>query len=673
MKRLSKYNKFLNLEPLNENLDKSKKFLKEREMLKIAATELGLIQGELKYEIEEGRKKTLRMSDFTPEQQQELRQKLREIRLSDEQIRGLERDPEFIKLRELIKDNIGYLYNFVYMYYVEMTPYNEIEALYNDVLEFRPLLDRLKDIETVGKKFDINFIDPTIPNEKEHRTNSEILTEGIEELKSYRKVKKIIDTLPPKLKRSYNDAPVFMKEQIAEIAAGFESIPDEMTKEGITKKERVWKNFFGELKLDTNERTLDNRPNPNFGKMVYQSRLRRFEAYDNPIREFIKAAKSHLESSLSDGYNERIEKINKAGDRFGRMGANIVFNQNGIIIVEVFSWPANNFLNSHCNHCIVNYQSYWNSYLGEYNKQYYIYNTNISSMDDKSTIGVTIQPNRSYTGGACQTVRNSYVSNFRQLLKDWERAYGIEEDLWDQLQPITQEEIARRERAKIANRKIVEPGLSIEEIKSYVRDDGADINNGDGKALQNAVKENDLEKTRVILQLGGNPNLKKGADAPISSAQNIEMIKLLVSFGSDMTGDVFKSIIGDPESLEFCLKAGLDPHFQNSLPIRAAMKGNWASRENPGNSYFESFKILLKFGTKLRDESSGRNMIMKWAAEYTRFDVIEHLKETGRIKDFTKDDWETAIKWIGHSRKMTDEDKHKMIQYLNDNIKEIYG
>ena len=195
MKRLSKYNKFLNLEPLNENLDKSKKFLKEREMLKIAATELGLIQGELKYEIEEGRKKTLRMSDFTPEQQQELRQKLREIRLSDEQIRGLERDPEFIKLRELIKDNIGYLYNFVYMYYVEMTPYNEIEALYNDVLEFRPLLDRLKDIETVGKKFDINFIDPTIPNEKEHRTNSEILTEGIEELKSYRKVKKIIDPL----------------------------------------------------------------------------------------------------------------------------------------------------------------------------------------------------------------------------------------------------------------------------------------------------------------------------------------------------------------------------------------------------------------------------------------------------------------------------------------------
>jgi hypothetical protein len=214
-----------------------------------------------------------------------------------------------------------------------------------------------------------------------------------------------------------------MKEQIAEIARGFEEIPDEMTKEGISKKERVWKNFFGEMKLDTNERTLDNKPNPNFGKMVYQSRLRRFEGYDNPIREFIKAAKSHLESSLSDGYNERLDKINKAGDRFGVMGANIVFNQNGIIIVEVFSHSANQFLNSHCNHCIVNYQSYWNSYLGDHNKQYYIYNTNLSSMDDKSTIGVTIQPNRTYSGGACQTVRNSYVNNFQSLLKEWERAY----------------------------------------------------------------------------------------------------------------------------------------------------------------------------------------------------------------------------------------------------------
>ncbi len=672
MKKLFKYNNFNSSNKLNENLAKSKKFLKEREMMKLAATELDLIQGELKYEVEEGKKKTLSMGDFTPDQQQSLRMKLRDIRLTEDQVRSIERDPEFLKLRELINDNIGYLYNFVYMYYVEMIPYTEIEALYKDVLEFRPLLDKLKDIEKIGKNFDINFIDTTIPNEKEHRTNAEILAEGIEELKSYRKVKKIIDTLPPKLKRSYNDAPVFMKEQIAEIARGFEEVPDTMTTEGITKKERVWKNFFGEMKQDTNAMTLDNKPNPNFGKMVYQSRLRRFEAYDNPIREFIKAAKSHLESSMSDGYNERIEKINKCSDRFGRMGANIVFNNNGIIIVEVFSHSANAFLNSHCNHCIVNYQSYWNSYLGEYNKQYYIYNTNIPSMDDKSTIGVTIKPDRTYTGGACQTVRNSSVNNFKDVLKGWERSYGIDSDLWNQLQPLIKEEIERRERAKLANREIVNPGLSIDQIKSFVREDGADINNGDGKALQNAVKEDDLEKTRVILQLGGNPNLKKGADAPISSAQNIDMIKLLVSFGSDMTGDVFKSIIGDVDSLEFCLKAGLDPHFSNSLPIRAAMKGSYVNTNNPGKSYFESFKILLKYGTKLRHEESGRNMILKWAAEYLRYEVMDHLKETGRVKDFTKDDWEGAKKWISHSRKIVDDDKAKMNQYIDKSIEELY-
>ena len=665
--KLKRYDNFLGVQALNENLDKSKKFLKERELLRIAADELGFIDDELSYKFKEGDKKTLSLKDFTPEQQQQLRAKLRETKLSDEQIRGLERDPEFLKLRELLKDNIGFLYNFVYMYFVEMTPYNEIEALYKDVLELRPLLDKLKDMKEVGKKFDVNFIDSNIPNDKETRTNSEILADGLQHLKDYKKVKKILDTLPSKLKASYNDSPPMMKEQVAEIAKAFDSLPEEMTKEGITKKERIWKNFFGEMKLDTNEFTLDGRPNANFGKMKYQSRLRRFEDFDNPIREFIKAAKAHLDASLSDGYNERLEKIDKTVDRFGRMGANIVFNEGGIIIVEVFSWPANNFLNSHCSHCIVNYQSYWDSYLGQYNKQYYIYNTNLSSMDDKSTIGVTIKPDRTWGSGACQTIRNSYVGGqFKSILKDWAKDNAIEDDLFAYFQPMTKEEIERRERAKVAEREIVKKGLTIEQIKGYVRDDGADINKDKGRALINAVEEDDIEKVRVVLQLGGNPNLQKGPDAAITKAKNIEMIKLLVSYGSDITGDVFNNILHDNDALEYCLRAGLDPNFNSSMPFRKVSKGSWKNKDDIGNSYLNAFKMLLKYGGKLTDDR-GRNMIINWASEYARVDILEHLKEEGY--KFDNSEWESSIAWLSHARKINDEHKNRVIEYLKQQLK----
>jgi hypothetical protein len=666
---LKRYNSFLNnVSPVNENLDKSKKFLKERELLNIAVSDLKLMSDELSYKFKEGEKKTLSLNDFSSEEQDLIKAKLREIRLTDDQIRSLEKNPEFVKLRELLNDNIGFLYNFVYMYFVEMKPYNEIESLYRDVLELKPLLDQFKDMPDVGRKFDANFIDTSIPNDTEHRTNAEILADGLEHIKSYRKVKKILDTLPPKLKKSYQDAPPMMKEQVAEISEAFDNLPEEMTKEGITKKERIWKNFFGEMKLDTNEFKLDGSSNPNFGKMKYQSRLRRFEDFDNPIREFIKSAKAHLDASLSDGYNERLEKIDKTVDRFGKMGANIVFNEGGIIIVEVFSWPANNFLNSHCSHCIVNYQSYWDSYLGQYNKQYYIYNTNLSSMDDKSTIGVTIRPDRTWGSGACQTIRNSDIgSDFKNLLKNLEKENNIENSLYDYLLPMSKEEVARREKAKIAEREIVKKGISIDKIKEYVREDGANINKDDGRALINAVEEDDLEKTKLVLELGGNPNLKKASDSAISKAKNIDMIKLLVSYGSDITNDVFSNIIHDMEALEFCLRAGLNPNIGNSMPLRKAAKGSWVSPTNLGESYFDAFRMLVKYGASIakpvdpKNPKLVSNNISSWAAEYSRIDILDYMVELNSV---TLADWEAAMTWIAHARKMTDDVRKEVIAYI---------
>ena len=659
--KLFRYNQFKDLQPLNENIDKSKKFLKDQFIIKKIATDLKLIDSELDYQLRNGEKKGLSKNDFTPEQFNEIRMKMRDVRLTDEQVRNLERNEEFVKLRDLFQPNIGYLYNFVYMYFIEGISYEEVERLYALLVEYKDLLDKLP------KKFDINFIDESIPNPSNNHTNAEVLSDELDKLGDYRKVKKIIDTLPPKLKRAANSATELQMEQLIEIAVGFESI------EGDDKKEIVWKTFFGEMLVDTYETTRDGKPNPNFGKLVWRSRLARFNNEENPLVEFIRAAKQHLDASGTEGYSDRIEKINKVNDLLGVKGCKVIYNVSGIMIVEVNSYPANKMLNAHCSHCIVNSESYWNSYLGEYNIQYYIYNFNLSSTNTRWTIGVTMKPDRTYSSGACQTVNNNYIGGeFKSLLKQWENEYSISDSLFDILQPLSQDEIDRRKRAKDAERFIIkktipdsetgrERTITAADLQGYVKEFGADINKDNGKALINAVEDNDAERVKMIFALGGTPNLQKGADSAIAKAKDIEMIKLLVTNHAILTGDVFNNIVCDEDALEFCLKAGADANFNSNLPIRKVCKGTWRSLTEIGESYFAGYQMLLKYGVKT--EEAGKNFVVKWAAEYGRMDIINDQMTKGCKTGFVD-----AFAWMGHTRKLPNEDLKKQVgQFLKEN------
>ena len=651
--KLFRYNQFTDLQPLNENIDKSKKFLKDQFVIKKIATDLKFINSDLDYDLRNGVKKALSSKDFSPEQFNEIRMKMRDVRLTDDQVRNLERNEEFVKLRELFQPNIGYLYNFVYMYFIEGVSYEEVERLYGLLIEYKDLLDKLP------KKFDINFIDESIPNSSNNHTNAEILSDALDKLGEYRLVKKIIDTLPTKLKREANNANPLQQEQLQEIATGFEKVESD-------KKEMVWRTFFGEMLEDTYELTREGRPNPNFGKLVWRSRLFRFQQMDNPLTEFIRAAKQHLDASGTEGYSDRIVKINKTNDLLGVKGCRVVYNEGGVMIVEVNSYAANKMLNAHCSHCIVNSESYWNSYLGEYNIQYYIYNFNLSSTNTRWTIGVTIKPDRTYQGGACQTVNNNDIGReFKSILKQWQEEYNLQANLWDIILPLSQEEIDRRKRAKDAERFIIKKSISdpetgrerpitAEDIRGYVREFGADVNKDNGKALVNAVEDDDYERVKTILQLGGSPNLLKGADSAIAKAKNMEIIKLLVSNHAVLTGDVFNNIVCDEDALEFCLKAGADANFNSNLPIRKVCKGTWRSLTDIGESYFAGYQMLLKYGVKT--EEAGKNFVVKWAAEYGRMDIINDQMSKGCRTGFVD-----AFAWMGHTRKLPNDDLKKQV------------
>lgn len=703
--KLFKYTQFIDIQPVNENLDKSKKFLKEQELLMLAAKELNLIEGELKAQLDHREKIGLSTLDFEVESQPELKKKMTEIKLSPEQIKSLDskiaklpinaKEPQAkealerlkkgesaaAKLRTLFEseNTLGWLYNFVYIFYAEKPTtmseeswYTEVIKIYRRCQSYGQLLDKLP------KKFDLNFIDINKKN------NTEVLIDGLDNLDNYKKIKKMIDTLPSKLKSEYNRAPELIKTQMDEIATGFDQVPEE-------KKEAVWKTFFGELKLDTRPTLQDGKPNPNYNKMVYSSSLRRFENMDNPLKEFIKAAQNHLRASENSDIIAFYDKINKCNERFGAQGADIKFDENGILVIEVKSFQANQMLNAHTRHCIKDSMSQWDNYVASRNnKQYYIYNFNIPQLgpgSNLSVIGVTIAPYSKAGANHCNSDKTAEIyysghglachvkddgrfsDQLKSKLKEWQSEYGIDVDIFDfALKPMTPEEIQKRERAKIAEREIVKKGLTIEQIKRYVTEDSANINKDSAKALDNAVEEGDLEKVRVCLELGASPNLKKGIEAPISKAKSLDMIKLLVSFGSDMTGDVFNNIVGDSAGLEYCLKAGLDPNFSSSMPFRKVTKGSWRSRDDIGESYFEAFKLLLKYGGKISDDR-GRNMIIKWAAEYARLDILEYLKEIGLSKKFSDSDWKEAITWISHARKVNDSIKKEVTDYLQSQIK----
>jgi hypothetical protein len=625
--RLHKYNQFLDIKPINENVSKSKKFLKERYLLMKAAKETGLLKGELKAQIDHSEIRSITLNDFTDEERDVLKNKVRELRLSVEEIQTIERDADYIKLKELLHSNIGYLYNFTYMFFIENIPMEEVQRLYSKVLEYKDLLVNMP------KPFDVNFIDPSKSN------NAETLEDSLDNLEVYRKVKKVVDRLTSGLKIEYKNAIPTIKEKFDSIASAFYELgKDENGDVSNDKRDRLWETFFGAI--------------------------RRYKT----LNEFIRGAENYLKASSNSNIVSFYEKINDCNEKMGMAGCNIVFDDSGILILEVKSYQANKMLNSHTRHCIASSSSYWDSYVTNHtNKQYYIYDFNIPQHDNKCVIGITIEAGQRVKTAHDKADSSVSSSTFKSILTRAESNYGIKEDLWSLFQPMTREEIEIREKSKMAEREIVKKGISKELITEYVKENGANINKDNGVCLSNAVEEDDIEKVQVILKLGASPNLKEGSNAPISKAKNLAMIKLLVSNGSDITGEVFNNILHDMDALEYCLKSGLDPNFNNFLPFRRVCKGSWTSIDTIGESYLGAFKLLLKYGAKLADDR-GRNMIIKWAAEYSRLDMLDWLESEGSSKDFTLKEWEEAITWISHSRKINKEIKSKVISYLENEI-----
>jgi hypothetical protein len=226
--------------------------------------------------------------------------------------------------------------------------------------------------------------------------------------------------------------------------------------------------------------------------------------------------------------------------------------------------------------------------------------------------------------------------------------------------PITSEQLEFRRKSRDAEIEIVKPGKTKEQIEEYVKRYGANINHQDRTsklcALDYAVREDDLEKAKLILSLGGTPNLRDDKKvAIINGAKSLAMVQLLVDNQSIMTPHCYETVCDDKNAVEYLLDNNVDPNFENSLPVRRSCKGsfddrNYSRTSDKGEPYIDTLKLLIERGVKLSD-ARGRIMILKWASEYGRGEILKICDEME-----INFGWIAAYTWANNSMKLNSKD-----------------
>ena len=390
---------------------------------------------------------------------------------------------------------------------------------------------------------------------------------------------------------------------------------------------------FDELGKDPSGK-IDAENQRNIQKRFF-SKIGRYKT----VRELTAAAESFLQAESNAAIADFYKAIDRCQKKYGDYGVKVLYDESGLVIMEVLSFAACKELFSNTSWCIAQYLGQWDNYVGGenvYNKQYSILNFNLPTSDRKSIIGITIEPGQRVR--ACHLKDDANAKDtFKSIFNGFEESLGLQKDfIWTGLKPMTDEEISQKKRRNTANREVVKKGLSLDDLKKYIIEDGADVNTGNGAALDNAVLEDSLEKVEFLLDYGASPNLRSRQEATVNKVKSFEILKLLISKGAEITAQVFKSLVEDEAAVRFCLDNGLDPNFEDNMPLRIAVK----------NGKLGLVKLLEEYNV---NSDNRRQMNTKHAAEYQHWDILEYFISKGGsyIENF-----QDVMKWCGHTRKI---------------------
>lgn len=621
---LKKYIDFRQDFKINENIAGAKKILKDTFIINRAISQLDTnlsVDSSGLFLLDKDRQ-VVKFSEIPDTIKNSAKQKFRDIKISEEEQRNIERHPKFIEIRELLGDKrLGWSPIFTHLFFREGTSMEELRAIFADMSSYHDLLNRLR--RPIN-----NYIDPNIDN------NAEQLIDDLEDIKRYRKLKKFIDEFNSDLKRDYASAPKYFKDRLTDIAASFDELgmSEETGKIDPKLQRSIQKRFF--------------------------DKIGRYKT----VRELTAGAESFLKAEANAGVAQFYRAIDNVNRKYGDYGVKVLYDEGGLIIMEIRSFAACKDLFSNTSWCIAQYLGQWDSYVGGenvYNKQYAIINNNLPTSDNKSIIGITIEPNQRVR--ACHLKNDANAAGtFQSIFNDFEKSLGLEKGfIWSGLEPMSDKEIDEKRRRVMANREVVKKGLTLDDVKKYIVEDGADVNAGNGAALDNAVQENDITKIKFLLDYGASPNLRSRQEATVNKTKSFEVLKLLISKGADITSTVFKTLSEDEDAVKFCLDNGLDPNFENNMPLRLAIK----------NGNLNLVKLLEEYDV---DSANRRQMNTKHAAEWRRWDILEYFINKGGsfIEAFDR-----VLEWVGHSTKISDSEKievlNRLQKYIDDGVVKV--
>jgi len=521
------------------------------------------------------------------------------IGLSADEVRAAETNPNFLKIKQMCERGLGlgYTYLFTKIFFDEM---GEDAGRFTELKEFH---DEIKSLGNIVKDLPIQLdrYAAVKATDDDGRGPYERLTDDIEQLKLQRKTKKFVEKLLPNQKQWVEMATKQQKQKLVEVATGF-------------------------LEMGLDE---DDKFDPVLNKTLQRGFFSKIADYKS-LQEIIDGAKATIKAASNGFLGKFLKKIAKVNADLGDInGAEIAYNKDGYLVIEVFTFVANRELNAHTSHCIVRSIGHWNTYLKDFNKQYYVYNFNIDPSSIDSVIGMTIDPSGRVTD-AHKKDDERCTSTFESIVKDWNIPFEV-------FAPMTKEEIEIKKKRVEASKKIIVPGLTIE-LAEKCLEDGADVNAQIGLPLKNAVKEDNKELVSLLLKRGAMPNISSdgaSSDTAISHAKDLEMVKILVSAGASLSSNVFTNVANNFEAVKYLLEAGMNPNFDRGYPFRKVAQ----------NGDIKSMELLLKYaddipGEKLSIAQKQLMMIsergylsLKWAGAAFQLDacifIINKLFELG--------------------------------------------
>jgi ankyrin repeat protein len=510
---------------------------------------------------------------------------------TDEERRNIDSNKAFAKIKDICKSKQGWTYFFLRLY-MDKYGYNgsEVKSEEEETEKLNQLESLYKEIESLGKQAtelgpEVNGTKlpfekwlEVVPTEEDHRNIPERIVDAIEVVKFSNNFTKF-----------YNQFMKFQKEQI-----------DRATKTQLERLKNIANAFYTELGWDVDEngkKILDvERQYSDF--RVFFSKCKDLKTLDDIIDYASRYLKSVSNAKISK-FLEQINKINTKLDTPSvKNGAQILFIEDSNLVIEVFSYAANSVINAHTNHCIAKYLHYWNQYLQDYNRQFYVYNFSLDSEDPLCVIGLTVKPDGSYAdlkNKLNSEVRDGSLSG-REAFKSLMSKSNIPMDLF---KPMSKEEIEIKRRKIEASKNIVRKELSIEDVTKYL-DEGADPNADGGEPLKNAVEKNDLEIVKLLLSRGAIANIKKDerSPVPIDFAKSLDMIRLLVENGSTPSPRLIRDLYQNSDTSEatkvvkFFLDDGLDPSYDRGYLLRKSIQ----------YGDLESVKLFFKYSQNIKED-----------------------------------------------------------------------